>query len=175
MSVSGPRSVSGSAPGAGPIRTEGPWVEAAPFRAHLRHLMAAGDLTAEEVALLAGLPPRFARSLLQGRRGRPLRRISPEQASRLLRLNPDDLTRVTRRRVVAALVVRPVRQLEAAGWAQDEIAGRLGLSCADLSDLLVGRLGACPQIVAVRAAAAAALLSEDPYGDDDDLPLDLAA
>jgi hypothetical protein len=60
------------------------WVEAAPFRALLRHLMAVGAMTSDEIAALAGIPARLADRLLNGRNGRPLLRICPVTAARLL-------------------------------------------------------------------------------------------
>jgi hypothetical protein len=66
------------------------WVEAAPFRAHLSHLVATSGLSPTGVALLAGVSPRFAHHLLNGRGGRLLRRISPDSARKLLRVTPAD-------------------------------------------------------------------------------------
>lgn len=60
------------------------WVDAAPFRALLRHLMAVGAMTSDEIATLAGIPTRLADRLLGGRNGRPLQRICPITAARLL-------------------------------------------------------------------------------------------
>ena len=63
------------------------WVDAAPFRAQLRYLMASTSLSAEEVAAAVGIPARLAERLLRGRNGRPLRRVSPETGRRLLRVS----------------------------------------------------------------------------------------
>ena len=63
------------------------WVDAAPFRAQLRYLMASASSSAEEVAAAAGISARLADRLLHGRNGRALRRISPETGRRLLRLS----------------------------------------------------------------------------------------
>ena len=60
------------------------WVDAAPFRALLRHLMAAGAMSSDEIAALAGIPPGLADRLLHGRNGRALQRICPITAARLL-------------------------------------------------------------------------------------------
>ena len=62
----------------------GLWVDAGPFRALLRHLMAVGAMTSDEIAALAGIPARLADRLLNGRNGRPLQRICPVTAARLL-------------------------------------------------------------------------------------------
>lgn len=61
----------------------GTWVEAAPFRAHLRHLMDATGQPWQVVAEVARISLPDAHRLLHGRRGRPVRRISPQTASRL--------------------------------------------------------------------------------------------
>jgi hypothetical protein len=63
------------------------WVDAAPFRAQLRYLMASASLSAEEVAAAAGISARLAHRLLYGRNGRALRRVSPETGHRLIRLS----------------------------------------------------------------------------------------
>jgi transcriptional regulator with XRE-family HTH domain len=65
------------------------WVDAAPFRAQLRYLMASTSLSAEEVATAAGISARLADRLLHGRNGRALRRVSSETGRRLLRLSVD--------------------------------------------------------------------------------------
>jgi hypothetical protein len=62
----------------------GQWVDAAPFRALLRHWMAVGAMTSDEIAALAGIPARLADRLLNGRNGRALQRICPITAARLL-------------------------------------------------------------------------------------------
>ena len=67
------------------------WVDAAPFRAQLRHLMAAFSLPVEDVAAAAGISARLAAHLVYGRNGRPARRISPDTARRLLRLSDDQV------------------------------------------------------------------------------------
>ena len=72
------------------------WVDAAPFRALLRHLMAAGGMTSGEIAALAGIPPRLADRLLFGRNGRALQRICPITAARLLLVSEGKLRTVRR-------------------------------------------------------------------------------
>ena len=67
------------------------WVDAAPFRAQLRYLMANSSLTAEEVAAAVGISARLAELLLNGRNERPLRRVSYENGRRLLEMSIEDL------------------------------------------------------------------------------------
>ena len=67
------------------------WVDAAPFRAQLRYLMASISLSAEEVAAAVGISARLAQHLLHGRNGRALRRVSHETGRRLLLLSVDQI------------------------------------------------------------------------------------
>ena len=69
------------------------WVDAAPFRAQLRHLMASTSLSAAEVAGAAGISAQLAERLLYGRNGRALRRVSPETGRRLIQLSVHQLRR----------------------------------------------------------------------------------
>lgn len=83
----------------------GYWVEAAPFRAQLHHLMGSTALSLGEVAAAAGISTRLAEHLAYGRNGRALRRVSPDTARRLMTLS------------VAQLRQRPTRRLEQDGRA----------------------------------------------------------
>lgn len=62
------------------------WVDAAPFRAQLHHLMGGTALSAGEVAVAAGISSRLGARLAYGRNGRALRRIDRESALRLMAL-----------------------------------------------------------------------------------------
>jgi hypothetical protein len=78
------------------------WVDAAPFRAQLRFLMASTSLSAEEVACAVGISTSLAECLLYGRRGRPLRRVSQETGRRLLQVSVEELRRRRANQEVAA-------------------------------------------------------------------------
>lgn len=69
----------------------GNWVEAAPFRAHLRHLMETTGRTWQEIAEVAKISRPDAHRLLYGRRGRAVRKVSPQTASRLFWLSRGQL------------------------------------------------------------------------------------
>jgi plasmid maintenance system antidote protein VapI len=140
-----------------PVTDGDSWVEAAPFRAHLRHLMAVGGLSSGTVAQLAGISPRLAVSLLQGRAGRPLRRISPETARRLLRVTAAEARAVRGRSVPARATTGLLGQLWDAGWSDSELAQLLGLPLGAVVALRDGSTVVCTQLTALRAAAAAEL------------------
>ncbi len=72
----------------------GYWVDAAPFRAQLHHLMGSTTLSLREVAAAAGISARLAEHLAYGRNGRALRRVSPETARRLMALSVPQLRRL---------------------------------------------------------------------------------
>jgi len=78
------------------------WVDAGPFRAQLRFLMASGSLTVDDVAAVAGISARLADRLLHGRDGRPLRRISPDTARRLIQISDQQVQALRRIMVPAA-------------------------------------------------------------------------
>lgn len=131
----------------------GDWVEAGPFRAHLRHLMAVGGLSADEVAAVAGLPPRNVHHLLNGRSGRWQRRISPGTAARLLEVSTSDVASLR----WCLTPVEPAReacaQLRAAGWVDEEVAARARLSLAELAAL--GHEARCSRLLTVRLVSLA--------------------
>jgi hypothetical protein len=74
------------------------WIEAAPFRAHVAHVMAAGRLSQESVAAMAGVAPKVIARLLQDGPGQPVRVIRADLGRRLLeirdpKVRPADLRR----------------------------------------------------------------------------------
>jgi hypothetical protein len=71
----------------------GYWVDAAPFRAQLHHLMGGTGLTLGQVAAAAGISVRLAEHLAYGRNGRALRRVSQETGRRLMCLSVAQLRR----------------------------------------------------------------------------------
>ena len=131
----------------------GTWVDAAPFRADLRHVMAVGDMSVEVVAELTGIPPRAAWHLLVGRAGRPVRRISADTARRLLRLTSADARAAGRRRVPARGTVFRLHELVTGGHTVVQIAERTGIDHDTLRDLVEGRRDVCSTLVAGRVGA----------------------
>jgi hypothetical protein len=81
----------------------GYWVDAAPFRAQLHHLIGGTTLTIGEVAAAAGISARLAEHLAYGRNGRALRRVSAETGRRLMSLSVRQLRRRQATRLVPAV------------------------------------------------------------------------
>ncbi|GAA1437459.1 hypothetical protein GCM10009616_39240 [Microlunatus lacustris] len=131
-----------------------PWVEAGPFRAHLRHLMDGGGLSATEVAVLAGVPPRMATSLVQGRSGRPVRRISPEHARALLQVAGTDVRSLRTRQVPAVESRRRLRRLLGRYGGAAALAEELGVAASSLEELSRPGSTWCSALLALRLLTA---------------------
>ena len=130
------------------------WVDAGPFRAHLRYLMASGSLSADDVAAVAGISARMADRLLHGRNGRPLRRISPDTARRLIQISDQQVQALRRIIVPAAPARMQLRRLHRAGWDNLAIAQRLRVATPELVELASGARSCC-LLLTVRLTAAA--------------------
>jgi hypothetical protein len=147
-------------------RAAAPWVDAGPFRAHLRHVMGVGDLSATEVATLAGVPPRLAVSLAEGRAGRPVRKISPATARALLQVTAADARGLRSRQVPAAESRRRLRRLRRQGAGLPELATGLGVGADELTRLAAPGTSWCSALLALRLLT----LTRVTAGDDADAP-----
>lgn len=105
----------------------GTWVDAHPFRVYLRHLMSCSGLSWRTIAVVAGVSPNAVRALLFGRRGRPLRRISPEVGRQLLQLTPTALSAARTAQMSTRPLVGEVRSALSRGWTLTEIGRESGL------------------------------------------------
>jgi plasmid maintenance system antidote protein VapI len=152
----------GRTPNAEPVGTSGhpeqaaqTWVDAAPFRAHVAHLMAAAGLSVDAMALLAGVPTKTVARLMADRAtGRPVpRRINPELARSLLEVRCSDVRALRCRIVGAQTVIGRARLLRSLGWSESRLAAALGVDRRSLAGLLDGRATTCTALVALRAAA----------------------
>lgn len=148
------------------------WVDAGPFRAHLRLLMSVGSLDVAEVAVVVGLSTRSVRHLLEGRGGRVPRRISPATARRLLVVRPDDVRGLRWCVTPTGAARTALGRLRADGWTLADVAGAAGVRVAELERL--GDDPRCNRLTAVRLVGLARTLPTTR--DDQDLvPLPWAA
>jgi hypothetical protein len=132
---------------------EGVWVDATPFRAHLTHLLAIG-LTEPVIARLAGVSLRSVDHLAHGRRGRPVRRVCGDTGRRVLRITTSEAKAIRFRPVPARPSRYRLRALVAAGWTVQRLAHDIGVSIRDLEEVLDQRAATCPQLAALKIAAA---------------------
>ncbi len=130
--------------------TTATWVDAGPFRTHLQHLMTTGDLTGREVAALAGISSRATDSLLAGRHGRPVRRISHATALALLEVRPEHAEALRSCHVPAHHSRRRLLQLLASGAALEDTARQLGTHTVELQELADGTMLWCRALLALR-------------------------
>jgi hypothetical protein len=130
------------------------WVDAGPFRAQLRFLMASGSLTVDDVAAVAGISARLADRLLHGRDGRPLRRISPDTARRLIQISDQQVRALPRIMVPASPARLQLRRLRRAGLGDSAIAERLSVAVPELAELASGT-DTCSLLLTIRLTAAA--------------------
>jgi len=130
------------------------WVDAGPFRAQLRFLMASGSLTVDDVAAVAGISARLADRLLHGRDGRPLRRISPDTARRLIQISDQQVQALRRIMVPAAPARLQLRRLHRAGLGDSAVAERVRVAVPELLELASGA-DTCSLLLTVRLTAAA--------------------
>jgi hypothetical protein len=137
-------------------RGDGSWVDAAPFRAHLTHLMAVGRLEVPEVAVVLGLSTRAVQHLLEGRSGRTVRRISPQTARRLLVVGADDVRALRWCLTPSAAARASWHRLRADGWSAEEVASRTGFGLDELRALEHGTH--CNRLLAVRLVGLARVL-----------------
>jgi hypothetical protein len=130
------------------------WVDARPFRAQLRYLMASGSLSVDDVAAVTGISVRLADRLLHGRKGRPLRRISLDTAHRLIQISDQYVQGLRRIMVPAASARLQLCRLYRAGWENLAIAQRVGVPVPDLVELAAGA-ETCSLLLTVRLTATA--------------------
>jgi hypothetical protein len=128
--------------------------------------MAVGDLTPTEVATLAGVSPRMAMSLLIGRSGRPVRRISPDTARSLLGVTAGDVRALRTRQVPAADSRLRLGRMLARGADSASLAEQLGVTAEAVSSLADATTGGCSALLALRllALTRAARCGELPAG-----------
>ncbi len=108
-------------------------MDAAPFRAHVRHTIEAAAVPWPAVAVAADVSLTAVHALLVGRAGRTQTKIAPRLAARLLRVDARELHAMRSLRVPGWLTGRRLRDLLTAGsdpvwlarWCQidlDELA-----------------------------------------------------
>lgn len=129
------------------------WVDATPFRAHLRFLMAVGSLSVADVAALAGISSAAASHLLNGRGGRTVRRVSPEMARRLISVSASEVRGLRWRLMPADKARSQLSRLRRAGHTDAEIADLARLSMVELATLAHSQH--CSELVTVRLIATA--------------------
>ena len=137
------------------------WLDAAPFRAHVRHAVAEAGIPWPAFAIESGVPLPAVRSLLFGRGGRPVGRIEPRIAARLFSIGAAELAGLRRTHVAATGTAQRLRELLVTGVDPLALARWCAISPGELARLVDGddwscsRLTECLSLAAERMAAAA--------------------
>lgn len=134
------------------------WILAAPFRAHVGHLMSSHRLAWRTVALLAGVPAAAMERLMHGRNGRPQHRVHPVLARRLLQLADLDVVAAGVRLMPADLCGAALKDLLHWGWTCAVLADRTRLPRTQLAATAEGRQTECTRLVGATTLAAAQAL-----------------
>lgn len=151
---------------------DGPqWVLAAPFRAHVVHLMETAQVPWPVVAYQAGVPLATLHTLLFGRHGKLRTKITHYAATQLIELRTEDLAWMRNSQVSAENTGTRIRLLRShlITWAQ--IADALVLSEETCQAIARGERTSCSVMVEVLAQSACAAIGLDPWdevGDDDE-------
>jgi hypothetical protein len=135
------------------------WVLAAPFRAHVQHLIATSGLAWRTLALLAGVPAAAMHRLLHGRGRRRQHRIHPVLARRLFQLTVEDLAAARTQTMPANVCRAALNDLGRAGWTGSQIARRANLSPALVNAIASDRQPHCTRSVGATILAAAQALT----------------
>lgn len=135
-----------------------PWVEAAPFRAHLLHVSASTGIPWPVLAIHADVPQSLAARLLYGTGRRRLLRLPADCASRLLAVTPDVAESLKKRRAPSSATARRLRELRRRGWTLPELATACNAYPAEVEALLDNAPRFIPLVLAhaVRATMATA-------------------
>ena len=139
------------------------WVDAAPFRAHVRHAITVAGVPWPAFAVESGVPVPAVRTLLFGRAGRTQTRIEPRIATRLLRVDAAELAGLRRTQVSSDETAHRLRSLLVDGIDPLRLARWCALEPHELARLVDGetfrcsRLTECLSVAAERLAAAPVL------------------
>ncbi len=144
-----------------PATRHSTWVDAAPFRAHVRHAVEAAAVPWPAVAVATGVSLPAVHALLVGRAGRPQTRIEPRLAGRLLRIGADELIAMRSLRVPAARTGARLRNLLAAGVDPLWVARWCQIGLNELTLLVEGEATSCTQLTETLGLAAQRLRQTD--------------
>jgi hypothetical protein len=137
------------------------WVDAEPFRAHVRDLICETGLSWRLVAAHAGVAPRAVRSLLHGRRGYTLHRLHVSIARALTTTSIESIAADQHLVTDATMTRQLIADLRTAGHGPDLTRH---LQPGDLAQLDDPQAWRCSRATAARVTACYDLLTTSPTG-----------
>ncbi|MDR0489094.1 MAG: hypothetical protein LBG99_06845 [Propionibacteriaceae bacterium] len=151
---------------------EDQWVPAAPFRAHVSHLVTTAQIPWPVVAHKAGVSLGTLRTLLYGRNGRVRPKISIIAARSLIELRMEDLRWMRGAQMSAEKAGMRIRRLRSLGITWEKIAHYLTVDVCACQELARGERTSCSVMVDVLSQCAcseAGLPSWQDFTDGEDL------
>lgn len=130
------------------------WVDAAPFRAHVRHAVETTAVPWQVVAVAADVSLTAVHALLSGRAGRTQTKIAPRLAARLLQIDVRELHAMRSLRVPAWLTGRRLRDQLVAGADPLRMARWCQIGLDELTLLVEGEATSCTRLTEILALAA---------------------
>ncbi|MCL2735736.1 MAG: hypothetical protein FWD75_03770 [Propionibacteriaceae bacterium] len=137
-----------------PVHQDGRWVLAAPFRAHVVHLMNNAQVPWPAIAYQSGVPQATLRTLLFGRNGKARTKIAHHAASQLIALRPEDLRWMRVSQVSAGRAAARIRILRGRGIPWEQISAYLHLDVETCGAMARGERTSCSAMVDILAQAA---------------------
>ena len=130
------------------------WVPAAPFRAHVTHVIAEARVPWPAFAIAADVPVTVIQTLLFGRNARPSRRLAPRVATKVFAVRASDLTELRTGHVGADLAAGRMRAVLRSGVPPERLARWCDLAPDELARLVEGRTATCSRLTEALAVAA---------------------
>ena len=139
------------------------WVLAAPFRAHVSHLMEAAQVPWQVIAYQAGVPLATLRTLLFGRHGKVRTKITQSAAVQLLETAADDLTWMKLTHISAEKAGTRIRLLRSHRIPWEQIADLLTLNKDTCQSIAWGERTSCSVMVDILTQSACDAFGLDPW------------
>jgi len=130
------------------------WVLAAPFRAHVSHLMETAQVPWQVIAYRAGVPLATLRTLLFGRHGKVRTKITSGAAAQLIELGTDDLTWMRRSQTSAEKAGTRIRLLRSRQIPWEQIADLLTLDKDTCQAIARGERTSCSVMIDILTQSA---------------------
>ena len=135
-------------------RPDETWVRAAPFRAHVRHAIDVAGVPWPAFAIESDISVSVVRTLLFGRGGRRLGRLTPRIAARLLRVEAAQLSGLRHSHVRAEATAQRLNVMLSNGIEPNRLARWCDLSGHEFDALVRGAAPSCSRLTETLALAA---------------------
>jgi len=137
------------------------WVLAAPFRAHVTHVMETAQVPWQVIAYQAGVPLATLRTLLFGRHGRVRAKITQQSAERLIRVGAQDLAWMRISQTSAEKTGTRIRLLRSRQISWQQIVELLDLDKDTCQAIAWGERTSCSVLVDILSQSACDTLGID--------------